>query len=474
MLKNILACVLLVAVAVANAQQVDHVKRSDLWGYTMGKEAGKLGGQAAGFKDYLRWLEQQQLTLKELKQRLAQCGSCADRGRLAAEVTQLQGKLDKEERALCGSFMADQEAFNPAVGAINKLLGVTAMCARLDEARTKDRAHDIYKSQKDRLAERLKAGDVTAYNALGMVTMTTFGHLPINERLSLACPHWFKGAEMGDRTSMGQLTSQCYGVYGSEGERQKAFDMIKRCADRGTPHCLSNLASFYASPRQANVPASVTTNDDEALRLWDLAAAKDPAYGKREAAALRVKLGLATASPPEPAQRLPGQPAPWVLKEGRYAAKGKDAVGRPYEGFCTIVALGGDRYQFSWSIGNQTRTAAVTVRGSGVVDPGSGVTLYNILNTPGLVLLSSANETLTLTDQAPSASATGGLAAPPQSAPQTPQRAVAERVDPKARRCASMATTVEQFRAKAEQRPEQWGRPYESARRDYERACPAP
>lgn len=472
MWRTILACVLLVAAATANAQQVDYVKRSDLWAYSMGKEAGKLGGQAVGFNDYLRGLEQQQRKLEELKQRLAQCGSCADRGRLAAEVNQLEDKLDKEEGALCGSFMAAQEDFNPAVGAMNKLFGVSSMCARLNEERTKAMAHGIYKMEKQRLAARLKAGDVTAYQELGMITKTTFGHLPENEQLSLACPYWFKGAEMGDRISMSQLVSQCLGASASDGERQEAFDMIKRCADRGTPYCISSLAYFYASPRQANVPASVVTNDKEALRLWDLAAAKDSAYGQREAAALRVKLGLATATPPEPAQRLPGQPAPWVLKEGRYTAKGKDAQGRPYEGFCTIVALGNDRYQFSWSIGSEARTATVSVRGSGVVDPGSGVTLYNILNTPGLALLSAPNETLTLSLSTSSAAATGGVVTLPLVPPNAPVR-VTERFDRSALRCAQMAKSVEEFRIRAEKRPELWVRPYAKAQQDYALQCPA-
>ncbi len=369
MWQVLLAGLLLIVAPSVSAQQVDYVKRSDLWSYSMGKEAGKLGGQAAGFNGYVQGVEQQRGKLEELKQRLAQCGNCADRSRLGGEVSQLEAKLDKEEAVLCGGFMAAQEDFNPAVGAMNKLFGISSLCARMNEERTKAMAHGIYKLEKDRFAGRLKAGDVTAYNGLAMITMTTFGHLPRKERLSLACPYWFKGAELGDWTSMGQLTSQCLGASASEGERQEAFDMLKRCADRGTPYCISSLAYYYASPRQANVPASVTTNDAEALRLWDQAAAKDQAYGKREAAALRAKLAAATTTTTvEPSPEPAAEPAP-----------------------------------------SQANAAPV----------------------------------------------------------------VAARLDRKAFRCAQMAKSVEQFRARAEARPEQWARSHERAQQDYARECAA-
>jgi hypothetical protein len=364
--RELLAFVLLVAASASPAQQVDYVKRSDLWSYSMGKEAGKLGGQAGGFNDFVRGVERQRGKLEELRQRLAQCGNCADRSRLAAEISQLEAKLDQEEAVLCGGFMAAQEDFNPAVGALNKLFGVSSLCARMNEERTKAMAHGIYKLEKERFAARLKAGDVTAYNGLAMMTVTTFGHLPYKERMGLACPYWFKGAELGDGTSMGQLLSQCLGASASDGERQEAFDMVKRCADRGTPYCISNLAYYFASPRAANVPASVTTSDAEALRLWDLAAAKDPAFGKREAAALRGKLGTAAAMPVEPAPEPAAEPTP--------------PPGKP----------------------------------------------------------------------APVAAAT---------------------LDRRAFRCAQMAKSVDQFRARAEARPQQWARSYEKAQQDHARQC---
>jgi hypothetical protein len=228
------------------------------------------------------------------------------------------------------------------------------------------------------------------------------------------------------------------------------------------------LSYFYMSPRQASVPATVATNDQEALRLFDLAAAKEPLYAKA-ANELRVKLGLATATTttpaaaPEPAPRSPDAPAPWPVREGRYTVKGKDHQGRAYQGFCTVRALGRDQYEFSWQIGGESRTAKASVRGSLVeveVEAGSGMTRYTILNTTALTLLTSPNETLQLT-----------LGAPSDAPTQVTERV--ERVDPNVRRCAQMAKSVEQFRVRAEERPQQWERPYAKAQQDYARQCPA-
>jgi hypothetical protein len=83
-------------------------------------------------------------------------------------------------------------------------------------------------------------------------------------------------------------------------------------------------------------------NNQEALRLWDLAASKGHRESAEEARQLRNRMQGIYERPPEPP---PSKPLPPVqLRTGTY----RIFAGGIYEGVCIVTALGEDRYAFDW------------------------------------------------------------------------------------------------------------------------------
>ena len=88
---------------------------------------------------------------------------------------------------LCGAFDAMAES-NPAVAAMKKLMGFAEVCDRYFKESAISVADAKHARDKQELALKIKAGDMTAYGMMGRKVMTTFRHLPLEKRLDMACP----------------------------------------------------------------------------------------------------------------------------------------------------------------------------------------------------------------------------------------------------------------------------------------------
>ena len=280
-------CFLVLACKPADAQ-VDFVKRSELWGYTMGKEVGKGLQHHQDFQGSMRERDEEYRKLDALQQRVAKCGNCADKNKLTAEANALEKRLVDADRQLCRGFSSQADS-NPAVGAMSKLLGVAPICDKLEAQSSKASTDARVQGEKQDFDSKVKAGDTTAYSTMGQ-NMMSRRDLPIEERQRLACPYWFQGARKGDVTSATALASLCLGSSASEKDRKEGFDLVKRCADKGEVWCIYSLGEQYASTSYKNSARVVPADDEEALRLWDMAAAKGNDSARLAATALRAKL----------------------------------------------------------------------------------------------------------------------------------------------------------------------------------------
>ncbi len=314
--------------------QVDYVKRSELWGYTMGQEAAKGMQHHQDFKGHMSQRDADYRKLDDLKQRLAKCGNCAEKNKLAADAAALEKRLTNFDRQLCAGFAA--QSSNPAAGAMSKLLGVAPICDKLEAQSSKASAEAKAKSDKQDFDNKVKAGDNSAYFMMGQNQMNR-RELPIEERQRLACPYWFQGARQGDVVSTTSLSSLCLSNLASEKDRKEGFDLVKRCADGGEARCIHSLGWHYASKRNKNSAPIVSTNDDEALRLWDMAAAKGDANSAKDARALRVRLQMSGSSS-EPKAMVVADSVPAATRESGIRPSGGSTAGNTGSTRCGDLA----------------------------------------------------------------------------------------------------------------------------------------
>jgi hypothetical protein len=251
MFRHIAGLILVFATACVSAQ-VDYVKKSDLWMYELGKSAGQGGAAVGEFKGYMRARDEQYQKLAGLKQQVAACGSCADRDKLTKQANELEAKLTQDDRRLCRGFEV-QSSSNPAVGAMSKLLGVAPICEKMQAQNAIDSADGRHQANKAQFERNSKAGNVSAYGIMGQDVMNTFRHLPMSERLAMACPYWQEGAAKGDRSSVSNAGQLCKSNSEKVSPVQATIESAQTSAAAAPPNTPSQeqIAELQAKNREA-------------------------------------------------------------------------------------------------------------------------------------------------------------------------------------------------------------------------------
>lgn len=261
------ACLMLASLS-APAQEVVYLKQSEMFAFVMGQQTGQAIGQAADIRQQTAQRQGNYARLDALRKELAACGNCADRTRLQATVNELQTKLVREDRTMCGAWDAIGGT-DPAAMAMKKLLGYGEVCDRYAKESAIAGSEGRHKANKEAYAKATRANQLEAYGTMYQDTMSAYSHLPFAERQQIACPYLFAGAKKGEPMSTAQLASECLLTSPVEGDRKDAFDMLKSCAEHQHPYCTSTLAGYYESTRRKDYVWPVKADDQEALRLYE-------------------------------------------------------------------------------------------------------------------------------------------------------------------------------------------------------------
>jgi hypothetical protein len=332
----------------ASAQEVVYIKRSELWAYELGQQAQQ-GAQAVNeFNGHMAKRAADYRRLDELKKRVSACGNCADRQRLEQQAGELEARLTFFDRMLCGTFEVTR-SIGPSSGVISKLLGVDTICRSLRLPLQPDQ--NFIAAQR----KRIEAGELDGYAAIGMhyISGLQDGTNYWSDRANAGCPFLYRGSQLGDPESLYRYMSSCMQRERSTlEERTEGTAMLKRCAAREVPGCLHWLGHMN-SEEGGFMNGTMSANNQEALRLWDLAASKGYAASANEAKRLRNRMQGIAEPPPAQAKSVPLPPK--QLRTGTYRV----FAGGMYEGVCIVAALGGDRYSFDWRLQSRnSRTPA--------------------------------------------------------------------------------------------------------------------
>lgn len=321
----------------AVAQETVYIKRSDLWAYELGQDV-KQGVQSVNaFNGHMAKRAADHQRLDELKKRVAACGACADRQRLVSQANELEASLTLFDRMLCGTFEVTR-SLGPSSGAVSRLLGVDTICRGL-RLPLEPNQELIANARK-----QIEAGDLDGYGHIGRhILGLPSGYW--SDRANAGCPFLYRGSQLGNPLSLYHYLRECMQAERStEEERKEGAAMMERCAAREVPRCLYLLAYWHSDIGNTTMNAMFKPNNQEALRLWDLAAGKGDGNSAEEARRLRNRMQGIFERPPEQPRSKPLPPV--QLRTGTYRV----FAGGIYEGVCIVTALGDDRYAFDWRL----------------------------------------------------------------------------------------------------------------------------
>lgn len=214
-MRNFLFCCIALALCPpALAQEVVYLRRDQVVPFLLGQDIGKLGGQVMDARAYTQQRQAQYAKLALLRREASECGNCAKRAQLEADVKTLRESLFREDSKICGAFDSLSDS-NPAVGPVKKLMGYDDMCSQFNREAAVVRQDIRFAEARAEFERRVKAGDVAAYGTMGRRIMTTFRDRSYELRYDLACPYWAEGVRNGDRLSNEFFAEEC-------GRRDKA------------------------------------------------------------------------------------------------------------------------------------------------------------------------------------------------------------------------------------------------------------
>lgn len=259
--------------------EVVYLKRSELTAYAMGQQVGNAAAQVANARQFSAYRQGSYAALDALRARLAACGSCAERDRLAAEIKELQSALLREDRILCGTI--NSLGFSdPAVGAAMKLSGHAQVCESFNKEAQIVEAERNNRQNKEEYARRVKAGDLDVYVWMGRRTMVADRRLPLMDRINLACPYFYAGSRKGVALATTMYAQECLMATSStKADIQDAFDELRACSARQKHMCTETLASYHETTRRSDAPWPAKADDREALRLYEEAARQGQGAG---------------------------------------------------------------------------------------------------------------------------------------------------------------------------------------------------
>jgi hypothetical protein len=262
----------------AATADVVYLKRSELTAFALGQQIGNAAAQVAGTRQFSAYRQGNYAALDALRARLAACGNCADRDRLAADIKELQSALLREDRILCGTINS-MGFSDPAVDAVARLSGIAKVCDAFNKEAQIVEAERNNRQNKEEFARRVRAGDLDAYVWMGRRTMVADRSLPLMDRINLACPYFYAGSRKGVAAATVTFAEECLFASSSSVDMKDAFDELRACAARQKHMCTLTLAGYYETTRRKDAPWPNPADDREALRLYEEAVREGEAGG---------------------------------------------------------------------------------------------------------------------------------------------------------------------------------------------------
>lgn len=323
------------------AAEVVYLKRSELTAFALGQQAGQAAAQVANVRSFSAHRQAGYARLDELRRELAACGGCSRRDGLMAEISEVQAAQLREDRIMCGTW--NSLGFSdPSIDAVKKLTGYGAVCDRFNQEAGIVEAERKNKQNKVEFAQRVKAGDLSAYVWMGRRTFTTNRHLSYDDQAALACPYYAEGARRGVDMAAIFFAQECFGA--GAAERSEGYEMLKGCAPKSAA-CANEQAQYHETTRRTNVSWPVAADDREALRIYEQALRRAESDLRERpgdqqllrAAALsrdkinevRARIDGGTQAPAAPAAAPLGTPAPTAVGEGAGVADRADTSVQP-------------------------------------------------------------------------------------------------------------------------------------------------
>lgn len=339
--------------------EVVYIRRSEAFGYIMGRQVGQLAQSVMEAREYAGHMLAGFARLEQLRQRLDACGSCADKAALTQEADRLESALNGEAGPLCKTF-DDMSWSNPGtISGVRALSGFGDVCeaherAWAGKARAAQEAHDL-----DVFRKSVAAGDNAAYGVLAR-SISGYRHLSDEERLNRACPYFLQGVKLSDVRAVLGFAHLCLLRAGvSKDDQQMGVARLQQCGASGVPGCVSTLARFHETTRRAGPTWPVPADDKEALRLYRQAlvlreseSSKSPKDGFVQHALEEDRYNVSRVE-----ARLAGMPAPLSPTQIREAERKREQDQFLQRKRAEIDASAAER-RLQWQQEQQSRQAA--------------------------------------------------------------------------------------------------------------------
>lgn len=247
--------------------------------------------------EYQRRGDEQDRHLANLRQRLQQCGSCAERAALQAELDAIVAGRNEALRVYCSSFSA-LEALNPvAMNLLASMPSVQQRCGGVsadERRRAESEANRIYRRP---LEEKARGG-----NPDDVVKLAGW-YMKVEQDPDTACHIAAGPAAQGHGGAVSLFATRCLMQSKVAADRERGEQMLRECATRGAADCVTNVKLLDASrARDANEAARNTAEAaaPKAVPAAPAAPALSPALRQgceRRAAKLQAEAERAAGDP---------------------------------------------------------------------------------------------------------------------------------------------------------------------------------
>lgn len=170
--------------------------------------------------------EAQVRKLRELHQRLEQCGSCAERAALQAELERIEAQHAQAIRLYCASADQWRSQGTAAAGLIGSMIRGSPLC-RLGRQQARQQLVDKARSGKPEDAHRLALWTIKE-----------------EEDVRQGCAQLEAGVRQGHGVFMRDYAHWCLGNRQSGVDVQRGEQLLQQCADRGEPECALALRNY--------------------------------------------------------------------------------------------------------------------------------------------------------------------------------------------------------------------------------------
>lgn len=164
--------------------------------------------------------------LRELRQRLERCGSCAERAALQAELERIEAQHAEAIRIYCASADQWRQQGTAAAGLIGGLIHGSPLCQlRRQEAR-------------QQLVDQARSGKPEDAHRLALWTIKE------EQDVRQGCKQLEAGVSQGHGVFMRDYAHWCLGNRQSGVDTQRGEQLLQQCVDRGEPECAVALRNY--------------------------------------------------------------------------------------------------------------------------------------------------------------------------------------------------------------------------------------